>query len=257
VRSDYERALAHNYCIEPGGPNVPGVTTAIGIIDKPGLKWSAAKIVAEYMMENDWSGSTIGTRDEFVKHCTAEFDRQWREKAATGTRVHDVAERWTNGESVDVSLADQGFVDALESFHKQYKPRFLMAERVVLNKTLRFGGRFDFIAELEGIGTVLGDYKSGSKRPLEAALQACAYLHGELATYDEKGSLSGLQPLPKLDGARTIYLRGDGTFEVSQPFEIISEDEAWEGFQACLNLYRIHKQLTKQLTESEKENAKH
>lgn len=248
-QSDWDAALSHRYRTTHDGPTVPGVTTAINIIDKAGLKWAAAKLTAEFTYESygQWDG--FESVSDFLKHCTGHFDRVWRDKAATGTRVHDVAERWTNGESVDVSLADQGFVDALEAFHKQYQPRFLMAERVVLNESLGFGGRFDFIAELEGIGTVLGDYKSGSKRPLEAALQASAYLHGELATYDENGALSGLQPLPKLDGARTIYLHGDGTFEVSQPFDIISQEDAWEGFQACLSLFKIHKSLTKQLKE--------
>jgi|SRR5665213_248038 len=254
MKSDYDNALAHKYRVEHDGDFVPGVTTAINILDKPGLKWAAAKLTAEYTFDyavNETINPTDTPDEEILKHCTGHFDRVWRDKAATGTRVHDVAERWTNGESVEVSLADQGFVDALEAFHKEFKPRFLMAERVVLNKTLGFGGRFDFIGYLEGIGVVLGDYKSGSKRPLEAALQASAYLHGKLATYDENGALSELQSLPKLDGARTIYLHADGSFEMSDPFEIIPEDEAFEAFTACLKLFTLHKSLTKTLKQGE------
>lgn len=254
-KSDYESALAHRYRVTPGGPTVPGVTTCIGIIEKPGLKWAAAKIVAAYTYERygQWDG--FESIEDFLKHCTGEFDRQWREKASRGTRVHDVAERWARGEEVSVPLADAGYVDALEAFHSAYRPKFLLIESIVLNPELNFGGRLDFVAQLGDEGTFLCDIKTGdSKRPLEAALQAAAYLHGELATYDESGALSGLQPLPNLDGARTIYLHGDGTFEVSQPFDIISQEDAWEGFQACLQLFKVHKSLQAKLKEGE--NAK-
>lgn len=249
--SDYEAALKHRYRVVHDGPTVPGVTTCIGIIEKPGLKWAAAKLTAKYTFDSVQELNWVD-EDSFLTHCAGHFDRVWREKAARGTRVHDVAERWARGEEVSVPLADAGYVDALEAFHSAYRPRFLLIESIVLNPELNFGGRLDFVAQLGDEGTFLCDIKTGgSKRPLEAALQASAYLHGELATYDESGALSGLQPLPKLDGARTIYLRADGTFEVSQPFDIISEEEAWEGFQACLQLFKVHKSLQAKLKGNE------
>jgi hypothetical protein len=72
-----------------------------------------------------------------------------------------------------------------------------------------------------------------------------------LAVYDASGALTGFENLPELDGARTIYLHADGSFEMSQPFEIIPEDQAWEGFQACLKLYKIHKEMSKLLKGAE------
>ena len=248
--SDYEAATRHKYRLEANGPTVPGVTTVINILDKPGLKWAAAKITAEYTLNGYWPESP--TRDELVRHCTGEFDREWREKAARGTRVHAVAEAWARGETVDVSLADSGFVDACEHFHETFKPQFALTECVVLNRNIGYGGRFDFIADLKGVGVVMGDWKTGGQRPLEAALQASAYLHGVLAEYDEDGGLRRFKALPEVVGARTVYLREDGTFEMSDPFAIISEEQAWEGFKACLALFKIHKQLTQQLKQGEK-----
>src|ERR1035437_8518611 len=196
--SDYEAATRHKYRLEANGPTVPGVTTVINILDKPGLKWAAAKITAEYTLNGYWP--EFPTRDELVRHCTGEFDREWREKAARGTRVHAVAEAWARGETVDVSLADSGFVDACESFHEVYQPKFLLIEKAVLNAEYGYGGRFDFIARLKGQGTALCDIKTGSQRPLENALQASAYMRGQVAQYDDAGALTGFEGIPKVTG---------------------------------------------------------
>ena len=165
-QSDWDAALAHRYRTTHDGPTVPGVTTAINIIDKAGSKWAAAKLTAAYTYESygQWDG--FESISDFLKHCTGHFDRVWRDKAARGTRVHDVAERWVRGETVDVPMSDSGYVDALEAFHKEFRPNFRLAEKVVLNRELGYGGRFDFVADLKDLGVVLGDFKTGaSPRP--------------------------------------------------------------------------------------------
>jgi len=256
VLTDYEAAAKHRYRIVSGGSSVPGVTTCIGILDKPGLAWAASKIAAETMYDGLTCGLFDGyEREDLVMNVRGEFDRVWKEKAARGNRVHEIADRWTRGETVEVRDSDAGFVDALEMFHHGYQPKFLHTESIVLNKELGFGGRLDFIGELDGPeaqGVILADFKSGSERPLETALQASGYWNSLLASYDESGALTGLQDLPKLDGARTIYLREDGSFKVVDPFEHISLDQAWEMFQACLTLFKVNKQLNAVLKQGER-----
>jgi hypothetical protein len=270
--TDYENALRHRYVVEPGGPTVPGVTTVLNILDKPALMWSASQIAAETALKEHRRKATIvrrhrktltalgkvqrelgynGSDDEvYVHYCRGEFRRQWDAKMERGTRVHAVAEAWTKapGEPVEVRIMDSGFVDALEAFHRDCRPTFLHAELVVLNDIYAYGGRFDAIVEMGG-ETMLIDYKTGGHYEQSLAMQQVAYMHGNLATYDDAGALGEYKSLPKIDGARGIYLHEDGTYEVVDPFKNISQELAWEGFLACLKLYNTVKAMDRVMKE--------
>lgn len=265
MASDYDYATKHKYRVEAGGEFVPGVTTAINVLDKPALKWSAAEIAARTALENHRKRASIvaahreyltkrrhplanASDDEvYVHYCRGSFDREWRGKADRGTRVHDIAERWTRGETVEVEQGDEGFLDALEAFHRDTKPTFELVERVVINKELRYGGRFDAVAFLDGssdFGLFIIDYKTGGHYPETVAMQLAAYMECELADYDGAGNLLGSHPLPSLDGARAVYLRQDGTYSLVDPFQTVGRDKAWRGFQACLELYQAMKEIS-------------
>jgi hypothetical protein len=268
--TDHDYAMTHRYRLEHEGPFVPGVTTVINMIDKPGLKWSASGIAAQAAIENTRRKASIvkayrekllakrgkgesirlqhelamnGTANEVYAHwCRGQFDVQWREKANRGTRVHDIAERLTRGESVDVRGDDIGFVTAWQRFYEEYQPTFHFIECIVGGHAegSPYGGRFDFIAELHGPdadGLYLNDYKTGKEYADTNALQAIGYKKAEFIHYDALGSISGLTPLPVLQGCRTIYLHEDGTIAAKDPFERIDEDDAWRAFSACNTLY--------------------
>ena len=283
MTTDFEYALKHKYRLEPGGPFVPGVTTVIDVLDKPALKWSASGIAAKEAIGNTrrkvtivknhrvkllakrGKGESIRTAHELAEHgtanevyahwCRAQFDVQWRAKAQRGTRVHDVAERLTRGESVEVVPSDRGYVDAWSRFYDEYQPTFHYSENIIgghssYGRSLPYGGRFDLIAELHGPGAdglFLGDYKTGGEYLESVALQSIGYMRGELIQYDAKGSITGFNPLPELDGARVIYLREDGTVAVKDPFEKIDEGDAWRAFSACNTLYATMKTINESL----------
>jgi len=280
--SDYDQALKHKYRVEPGGEFVPGVTTVINILDKGGLKWSASGIAAQTAVDNarkkrgivkahrqllsEAKGRSYSAQkkrllaetgtdnDIYVHFCRGEFDRQWRSKAERGTRVHDVAERWSRGEAVAVLDEDSKYVDALENFHRLYKPKFQLVECIVTHGFRRYGGRFDGIVELDGpnaSGLYLIDYKSGGKYPYEVALQAEGYMQCKLATFNADGSLGESKPLPELDGARTIYLGDDGNVSVFDPFEKITRQDAWTAFKNCRQLFEINKKINAALDNLE------
>ncbi len=275
AKTDYEMALAHKYRVESGGEIVPGVTSCIGIMDKPALKWSSAKIAAQtavdhmdtmYEIASSYRDTLLKSKnpdnvelglngpdeDVYAHWCRGSFDRVWREKANRGTRVHDVAERWVKGETVEVPLSDQGFVDALESFFTTHKPKVLMSERVVVHLILEYGGRFDAIMEIDG-KLYLIDFKTGNEYTLETAMQAAAYMNGALTVYDAEGTQTGIELLPELDGARIVYLREDGTFSLVDPFAHVSQADAMKAFTAALQLYRITNHINKGITKSKGE----
>ena len=282
--TDYDAALKHRYRVEPGGEYVPGVTTVLGIIDKPGLKWGASKVAAEFCVANSRRKKSLatkhratllaargtsqsaldkralatnGTDDEvFVHLARGEFDRVWKAKADRGSRVHAHAEAWARGRTVDVLDDERGYVDALAEFFDLYRPHFEMVECLVLNAEHRYGGRFDAIMTINNAPgdslnrvRVLGDWKTGDPWPFDVALQTVAYTHGQLASYDMDGTLVGLDALPSLDGCRVIYLQPNGTVKVVDPFEKVAEDQAWEAFIAARRLYEIHKRINDSIDE--------
>jgi hypothetical protein len=275
--SDFDQALRHKYRIEPNGSFVPGVTTVIGILEKPALVWAASGIAAKTAVEESRRKRTIVTRhrkrlsslgkkerelgyhgtdnEVFIHYCRGEHKRQWDAKAARGTRMHEVAEKWSLDPTgpVKISVDDLKFVEALEKFHLLYRPRFHLVECIVTNPEYRYGGRFDNVVELDGPGAqglFLGDYKTGGKYPYDVALQAEGYMNCELAQFNTDGSLAPSTSLPQLDGARTIYLGEDGNVTVLDPFAVISRDDAWTAFRSCLNLYNINQTINAALKEN-------
>jgi hypothetical protein len=261
-KTDLEAALTHKYRVTAGGETIPGVTTVIKACTPIyALPWAAAKIAAGKMADL-WLDVASGQTHTFdldaaVELCRREPDRQWKEKASRGTRVHDVAERWTRGETVDVAMEDSGFVDALESFHLMHKPVFTNVEKVVLNYWSEYGGRIDGVAEFDG-GRFLIDWKTGNYYPYEVALQCAAYLEARVAEYDDEGALIDINTSPlieSVDGARVIYLSEDGTFNVVDPFQAVSQADAILAFGAALQLYKINQRINRSIKEMGKQDA--
>lgn len=277
-QSDYANALKHRYRVETMGEFAPGVTTVLGIVEKPAFQWSASGIAAEtafdkietfdetVALHRAWllTGkpdrakqilSQEGTdREVFIHYCRGEFKRQWNAKADRGNRIHAVAEAWARGESPEVAKEDNGYVDALDRFYRDYKPKFRHVECIMLNAKKGYGGRGDGVAELDGPnaeGVFFIDWKTtGDHYHYPVALQEAAYMECELAQYWPDGVLAPSLPLADLDGARAIYLREDGTVGVYDPFEIIDYEDAYSAFLTSLDLYNINKRINDQLKEA-------
>lgn len=278
-KTDWEMALKHRYRVVSGGDIVPGVTSILGIYEKPALVWKASEIGAATAFANAGRVKTIAKNhrkwlvtgrpdqkkrtlaqegtdyDVFLHYCRGEHRRVWDAKADRGTRVHEIAERWAKGEQdVPVLPSDDQYVDALERFYLTFKPKALLAECIVLNGELLYGGRFDEIAELDGpqwSGTFKLDWKTGDKWDYENALQSVAYEDAELACYNEGGILIGTKPQPECDGSLTVCLRGDGTFGVYDPFAIITREQARTAFRASRELFEARKVIEKALNEGD------
>ena len=135
--SDKELAIrSHRYRAEKGGPILPGVTTVIGgISDKGGMVYKAAEIAAQVLLEKpqrrakwvketrdelmatngntQWALdrrelATKGSDDEVLTRWARNaHKRLWDAKAATGNRIHDIAEKFSRGESALVLPGDE------------------------------------------------------------------------------------------------------------------------------------------------------
>lgn len=221
--SDLDLALKHKYRLLDGSVaiNVTGVT---GLLDDDGKSSKMAGAAAKITREG------------------GNYRAEWNEKMKRGTRVHTACESWLRKEDATFPAEDAPYVDSLAAFFKEKNPKAIEIERVVLSP-LGYGGRFDFIAEFDGL-TTLVDVKTGREYFIEHTLQLAAYrFSGGMAVYGEDGNLASIDPLPRIDRAGCLYLSDEGyTFR-----EYPADEEAFELF-----VYLLH---VKQGIAKLKENA--
>lgn len=144
-------------------------------------------------------------------------EREWGPLSDKGTRVHDTLEQWVKGGCVgEPEDCDdcRPYIDGFLHFYERYSPKFVMAERVAVNLSVGYAGRFDWIAEIDELGVTLGDYKTTGwanfYKP-DWALQTSAYANAEgLVSLTEPGVLD---PLPKIDSGLILVLPGDGSYK--------------------------------------------
>lgn len=181
------------------------------------------------------------------------FDREWKAKADRGSRVHAVAEEWVAGRAVDVAPDEAGYVDALERFYGECKPEWVAVEQILLHPCprdrddLEYGGRSDFFCVLHDgplPGVRIGDIKTGGHYAGSIGRQLAAYwLSAGTATYDADGALGPLAPLPRFDGAAALYLHGDGTYDLLDPFADIPLWTFYDQFLDLRSAYNLEQRL--------------
>jgi hypothetical protein len=183
--------------------------------------------------------------------------RRWAQSAAAmarGTLVHNAAEAYALGESVDVDDAVLPFVEQYRAWVDEHQPRFLMAEAPVYNPTWRYAGTLDGIIELYG-RRLLFDMKttahlpnSGRMRPPfpEVALQLCAYSRAtEVGVLSEQRYSGGKryylynpdephEVMPEVDGAICIVVSPGDCFAV--PVRI--DDSVWATWLSVIKCAR-------------------
>ncbi len=190
------------------GQRVPGVTTVLGILDKPGLlRW-------------------------YGKLGTAEAERQRDFAADLGTRTHDACESIAKG--VDV-LAGCSFdiLPHVEKFSEWFTTRVervLACEVEVISEQHRYGGRLDLAAVIDGENTLI-DLKTskaydGKPHP-EWGAQVSAYAS---ALWETSGILCTRRMVVQLPSNQP------GTLTVHElPRDEMRSD--FSAFLACLQLY--------------------
>lgn len=214
----------HRYIVDGTSYSGRGVTTLLAL-PKPALINWAANVTAEAAVnERDvWLPMVEAGRDraaiEYLK------EARWQtttEAAVRGTDVHTLAERLSGGEEVEVDERTEGFVDAYLAFRADFRPTNEITERMVVNRRHVYAGTFDLIAELRGHPDSTGDrpvrllidYKTGKGVYPETCLQLAAYRHAETMLPGLAGNPDEEVPVPEVDGAAVLHLRGDGTYEL-------------------------------------------
>lgn len=202
----YEKS--HRYRVD--GRWCPGVTTLIkGGLPAPALMYWSARMVAEWVADHPDDVERLRQmgRGAMVA-ALKEIPWDKRDTAAVkGTEVHALAEQIVAGQRVKVPDHLAGYVDACVDFLDTWKPRPLVIEKSVCNRSHWWAGRLDLIATLPDGRTALFDWKTGASGIWpETAFQLSAYAHAEV--YADDGGTE--HPLPKVDFAAAVWLRPDG-----------------------------------------------
>lgn len=216
-----------------GKHTAPSVSMVLNTLNKPGLPWGAARETALFAVfhQDEWLHLD---EQAAVDRLRTHHRGVWNGKAQRGTLVHDLALGWSRGEEVDVPVECDPYMDALEAFYRDNAPQFVEMEQSVIHdeKGSEFGGSFDAIIRF-GAGDLAGqtlvvDYKTGQRYPIETTMQLAAYRGcKKIGVYDEQGVLVDTRPMPATAGGAVLYLHDDGTYEL---LEVPANGDAFATF---------------------------
>lgn len=202
----------HTYRLD--GQLVPGVTTILGVLDKPAIpKWAAGQ-VAEFVADHPDAVEVLRQtgRDGMV---TALKGIPWQkrdEAGVRGTTIHDYAERILLGQDIEID-DDDPLLPVVENalcFMADWQIEPVLVEQSVASRADKWAGRLDLIARYHRPdtgheGVAIFDWKSGKALYPEYAWQLNAYAHAEF--YGEGGDE---HPMPACDAAFGVQVRADG-----------------------------------------------
>lgn len=199
---------SHRYKLD--GAWVPGVTTILGVLDKPAIPKWAAKSVAEYVAHNRAGVEHLWDMGErALVDALKAVPWEQRDKAGVrGTDVHDFAERIVNGEEIDVPDEYVGHVESCLAFMDEWAIKPVLVEAVVGNRGARYAGKLDLVADHNQGERAIFDYKTAASGIYkETAFQNAAYAFAEF--HGENGEESPMADLG-IAASYGVHIRADG-----------------------------------------------
>lgn len=160
------------------GERLPGVTSILGLLNKPALLGWAARVAAEATAEAIFDG---GASREVAVLTGKNAHNKKRDKAADlGTLAHELVEmHYTDGAPlVDVSIPDNakahGAYQRVVEHMERTATRVIRSEVALSDPAMGFGGTLDFVLERGG-ALYIGDLKTGKAAYDEVIIQLAAY----------------------------------------------------------------------------------
>lgn len=164
-------STAHRYTVTDNGKKAKarGVTTAIGIMDKPQLIGWAVGEGLDYVYEH------YGEPDVWIKAQAASEGKK-EEAADIGTQIHDWCEAHIKGlnplmpDDKNVARGAISFMEWVQSHGIEFEE----SERFVYSRQHGYVGKFDFTMRTPA-GLMMGDLKTGNGLYPPVAMQTAAY----------------------------------------------------------------------------------
>lgn len=209
-----KRNRAHITYKLANGTAVPGVTTVLGVLNKPALiKWA----------------NNLGL-------IGIDSSKYVDEKAAIGTLAHQMIADYLRGVETDTSEYSKVQIDQAENavlaFFEWEKTRpieVVLVEEPLVSEQFRFGGTVDCLGKVNG-DLCLIDFKTSSGIFPEMMVQLAAYRQLLI----ECGH----------DITESIILRVGRTADEGFEERMVNHlDKRWEIFQHCLAIYNLQREV--------------
>jgi hypothetical protein len=208
--------------------SVPGVTSIIGMLPKPFLRFWGQKLVAEAAVDSfDYLQRMVETsgRDAVVDHLKNAPNRYTKLRANVGSEAHDLFERMIRGETIGRVHPDlEPYRRNFAEFLRDVNPELVRAEDIAWSDAHQYAGSFDAILRVWVIKRLDGklvidptrgpdsepvllivDWKTSKATYPDVALQMSAY-----ASADKLIDPDGVEhPMPEFDGAAVLHITPD------------------------------------------------
>lgn len=197
---DPDNSKTHEYYLvkEDNNKRLCGVTTHIGVLDKPALIPWAVSVAVDFIRDHMDVLKETDDPDEILKMARAEADKQKDVAADIGKAIHTWIESHIKGEEPDMP-EDPKVIQGVNSFLdwvNENKVTFLWSERVVYSKKHGYVGTADLGIKIGINGhrgkKYLADIKTGNGIYAEVKQQTAAYekaLEEEGDKYDGRWAL--------------------------------------------------------------------
>lgn len=229
----------HVYTLD--GKKMTGITTILGVLNKPALVGWAANMAVDYAIENARGvelleeGENKGKKrwfilDETLKEARTAYARKRDDAATKGTDTHALVESWIN-EQITGNVADIDYtpIRSFQEWAKQENVRFLATELQVYSRELWVAGTMDFLFEKDG-KKYIGDLKTYKKLWDRVPMFQCS---GYAKLYEE------LNPTEKIAGYVVFNIPKERAHDPEQDvrwsFDVEGDTRA---FMDCVDLYR-------------------
>lgn len=224
----------HKYYFD--GKPMTGVTTILGVLNKPALVSWAARMAVEYIKTEVGITKDSSPINDYVVpfHVLEEAQTAYAKKrddaAEKGTDVHSQVELWVlkciqdcGGDPVAPSPSEA--IQKFVNWAQLNQVKFLATEQKLFSKSLWIAGTADLVFEKEG-KIYVGDVKTYAKIWDRTPFFQCAG-YAMMWKEMELGS--------QVDGYCVLRISKDGTFEDLWSFDQEGDTEA---FLSCAKIYR-------------------
>ena len=221
-------SVKHVYTLD--GRPLTGVTTILGVINKPALVAWAAKMSTEYISGNcpwDEEKKAYIVPEDALELAKSAHRRKKEDAGEKGTDLHALVESWVNSQITgNVSDKDYTPIEKFIEWAKQENIRFLESEKRMYSRNWWLAGTADLIFEKDG-KKYIGDVKTYAKIWDRVPFFQCA---GYANFYEEMS-----EGKDHIDGYCVLRLSKDGSFESKWSFDVEGDTKA---FFAAVELYR-------------------
>lgn len=154
------------------GALVPGVTTILGIRDKPALKHWAWKLGTEgkKYWEESRKAANIGTIAHEMIRIHLRGLMEGKSDAAIDAEINDFTQEYSK---VEIDKAENAFMAFLD-WEKVYRVTPILLEEQMVSEKLRYGGTIDLYGEVAGKRELV-DFKTSKDVYPEMKIQVAAY----------------------------------------------------------------------------------